>query len=377
MSYYVILFSLCIIIYLFHRFTNNKTIKSILEIITIVILALFSGTRYRLGGSDYEIYEKAFNLAPTLLKFDFNGNYLFGFETGYMLLNSLIKSLGFNFYGFTLIHSILFYFLLYKAMKRYDVDFSFFIIVFLYKSCIFNTFVSMRQSLVIVIFLYALSYLKDGNWKRYLLMIIPCYFFHSSSLILLPIVFLRNKSFTKKFITIYGLVFLAFLLLNITHVFIFNPSNLIYSIFGGFGNLINKADFYINSVSNVSVNLLSSIETYAVWILVVLFYNRVYLKSNESKTIINTFLLIIPIVTLFRNFEIMIRIRDYFSILFPIVLYYLYSIFEKKSRLIYVMILFSLSFLGYYRYIYTYDEGEYSLKNYESYVFKDISIFNN
>ena len=73
----------------------------------------------------------------------------------------------------------------------------------------------------------------------------------------------------------------------------------------------------------------------------------------------------------------MIRIRDYFSILFPIVLYYLYSIFEKKSRLIYVMILFSLSFLGYYRYIYTYDEGEYSLKNYESYVFKDISIFNN
>lgn len=376
MIYYVIIFSLCIIFYLFHRFTKNKTVKTILEILTIIILALFSGTRYRLGGSDYGVYEKVFNSAPKLFEFDFGGNYLFGFETGYMLLNSFIKTIGFNFYGFTLIHSIIFYFLLYKAMKRYDVDFSFFMIVFLYKSCIFNTFVSMRQSIVIVIFLYALSYLKDGNWKKYLVMILPCYFFHSSSLILVPIVFLRNREFSKKFITIYGLIFLGFLLLNISHLFVFNPSNLIYSIFGRFGNLINKADYYINSVSSVSINLISSIETYLVWILIVLFYKRVYLKSQESKTIINTFLLIIPIVTLFRNFEVMIRIRDYFSILFPIVLYYLYSVFEKKSKLIYVMVLFLLSFLGYYRYIYTYDEGEFSLKNYQSYIFKDISIFN-
>ena len=373
--YYVMIFALCVFFYIIHVNTKNILLKKCIEYITLIILALLSGTRYRLGGWDYEIYESIFNLAPKLSDFTINTTNNFSTEIGYIFLNSVVKSFGFNFYGFTLIHSILFYILLYKALKKYKLDFSYFIIVFLYKCCIFNTFVSMRQSLVLVIFLNAIYYLINNNVKRYLTYVIPCVLLHISSIILIPLLFVKNIDFSKKGLIIYACVFFLCLLLNLTGVYVFNPTNLILSLFSGNLKILNKTDVYLSSVEG-SINILSSIETFGLLFLLILFYNKIYKSAtNERKIIINLYLLTVPIVSLLRNFEIMIRFRDYFSIFFPFVIYYISQAFDKKSKLIYNILIFILCFCGFYRYIYTYDSGEYALKNYQSYLNKYISIF--
>ena len=107
-----------------------------------------------------------------------------------------------------------------------------------------------------------------------------------------------------------------------------------------------------------------------------IFYDKVYdKKSNERIVICNLFMLVVPIVTVFRSSEIMIRFRDYFTILEPFILYYIYFCFKGKNKFFYVIVISILCFVGYYRYIYTYDTGENSLKNYKSYLIKNISIF--
>lgn len=377
MLYYVSVFILCLVFYILHKGAKSNSAKKAIEIITLIVLILLSGTRYRLGGWDYNIYENIFKAAPPLSEFSFSVTNQYDTEIGYILLNSIVKSFGFNFYGFTLIHSILFYTLLYKALKRFDIDFSYFIIIFLYKCCIFNTFVSMRQSLVLVIFLNAVYFLIKGNTKKYLLCIIPCIFLHISSVVLIPLIFIRKLNFSKKGLIIYGLIFLAFLALNLMGIFVFNPTDLIVNIFGNSAKIMSKTEAYLVGNSS-ALNILSSIETFGVWLLIVIFYNKVYKNaSHERKMIINLFLLIIPMVSLLRSFEIITRFRDYFSIFFPFVIYYISTIFGRNNRFFYNSLIFLLCFVGFYRYIYTYDSGDYALKNYQSYLTKGVSIFGN
>ena len=65
---------------------------------------------------------------------------------------------------------------------------------------IFNTFVSLRQSIVLVIFFNAIAYLIDKKRLKYVVTILLCSFMHSSALILLPLVFIDKINLTKNLI---------------------------------------------------------------------------------------------------------------------------------------------------------------------------------
>lgn len=370
MGWYVFIFIFCLTMIALHYNTKSNTNKKIIEIIILFVLIIFSGTRYRLGGWDYGIYEKVFNEVPKLNEFTINTTNSYGTEIGYLFLNSIIKTLGFNFYGFTLIHSIIFYTILYKAIKKYNINFGFFIIVFLYKLCIFNTFVSLRQSIVLAIFFYAIEYLIKNKKIKYVICILISTFFHTSSLILFPLLFINKLEFSKKQLILYCTIFALFFILNISNIYIFNPINIITSIFGNNSTILGKADMYFSS--SISINILSTLECYIIVILLITFYNQVHKTySNEKKIMINLFLILIPIVTLFRSFEVIIRFRDYFSLYIPFVLYYIYSSLKTRDKLMYLLAVTAICFVGYYRYIYTYDN---ELRHYESYLTKNISI---
>ena len=372
MIWYVIIFLICFIFMIITNMTKDEKTKKILEVIILIILIIFSGTRYKLGGWDYENYHTVFKESPKLSNFDFNIKNVFNMEKGYILLNSIVKTLGFNFFGFTLIHSIIFYILLYKAIKKYNINFNFFIIVFLYKTCIFNTFVSMRQSLVLVIFFNALYYLLKNERLKYVLCIIPCLFIHSSALILLPLIFIDKINFSKKALKIYGIIFLMFFMLNILNIYKFDILHFIKNTKIGL-DFENKINQY--SRTTASINILSTLEVYLIYIFIVMFFKKIYNRSEESKLFCNLFLLSIPIVTLFRSSEIMVRFRDYFMLFEPFVLYYILFCFKGNSKKVYLLIVTLLCLLGMYRYVYMYDSGEFALKNYQSYITKNISIF--
>ena len=188
MVVYLIIFFFSVFALILNNILTKKNEKMIIEIIILIILCLISGTRYKLGGTDYFIYEKMFDVVPTLGDFNFDtvhGIYgTFGAEKGYLYLNSIVKSLGFNFYGFTLLHSMFFYFSLYKGLKKYTNNFNLLIIVFLYKMFFYNTFISLRQSITIGIFFLAMHYIQEKKIVKYFMMCFIATLFHKGALIL-------------------------------------------------------------------------------------------------------------------------------------------------------------------------------------------------
>lgn len=371
MLWYVILFMFCVANWVLISNIKDKKAKCVFELFVVLILAMFAGTRYRIGGYDYLVYERLFNSVSKPSLYSIGEIFTYGSDFLYYFYNSIIKAMGFNFYGFTLIESLIFHLLLYRGIKKNNIDFGFFIIIFLYKLFIFNTFVSLRQSLVLVIFFNSIPLLKEKKKIKYLIIISLCSFLHSSSIILFPLVFVDKINFSKKGLILYSSVFFLLFLFNISGLYKFNPSDLISSIFSGNASIINKIEAYSTNTS--SVNVLSTIETYIITILIILFYEKVYNGKNNNKLMLNIFLLVIPFVTFFRSFEIVIRFRDYFTIAFPFAIYYIIQAFKNKEKLILYFIVTCLCFAGYYRYLYSYDHGAFL--PYKSFIFENVSIF--
>ncbi len=369
MIWYILLFAFVLVSMLIMERYKGTNLEKGMEILVLIVLILFSGTRYHLGGYDYDIYEDIFRNAPYLNQFTFQTTNLYGTEIGYLFINSFIKTLGFNFYGFTLIHSIFFYVMFYIALKRYKLNFGYILIIFLYKLFIFNTFVSLRQSIVLVLFFFSLKYIFEKKWFSYYAIIFPCCFIHSSALFLLPLYFIGKIKFTKKSLILYSLIFFLLFLLNIMGIYVFNPINLLQQLFANSSIMLEKVDQYFTDI--VSVNILNVLECYGIIFLLILNFDEIY-QNKEQKLFIHLFLLLIPIVTFFRSFEIMIRLRDYFAIFMAFVLSYIYKLYPEKDKQLFYLITILFCFAGYIRYIYNYDGG--SLRDYQSYIIEKVNI---
>ena len=144
--------------------------------------------------------------------------------------NSICKTIGFSFYGFTLINSIIFYSCLYIGLKRHINNFNFLILVFMYKMFFYDTFISMRQSISIAIFFVALNYIKDKKLVKYIICCVIATLFHNSSIILFPNYLINYLKIDKKKLRIITVIFIIFLILNITGIFVFNPYNILNKI---------------------------------------------------------------------------------------------------------------------------------------------------
>lgn len=136
-----------------------------------------------MGGSDVLTYENVYNNVPsvsTVIKYMFTGINLGvneNYETGFLLICSIIKSLNFSSFGFTLIIALLFYILMYKGLKEFVPLWAPFWSLFMYKIMFYNTFISIRQGLTIAIFCYSLKYLRDNKWIRYFIICVVAFLF--------------------------------------------------------------------------------------------------------------------------------------------------------------------------------------------------------
>ena len=158
MLFYILLFLCTAFIILITILLKQDRQKRIIYILWFIGVFLISGLRFELGGSDYNIYREGFEAIPKLWKLNQLGDSIENiklvnnFEIGYLLFNSFVKTLGFNFYGFTVIESAIWYLCMYHGLKRYINDWAIVLPVFLYKLFFYNTFISLRQSITIAIF---------------------------------------------------------------------------------------------------------------------------------------------------------------------------------------------------------------------------------
>ena len=375
MFFYIGIFAICFIAAILNYKLKNEKEKRIFEISILIFLCIISGTRYNLGGTDYFVYKTVYDVVPTITEFNFesvqNINGTFGMEKGYLLYNSIIKTLGFSFYGFTLINSIIFYTCLYIGLKRYIKNFNFFLIIFLYKMFFYDTFISMRQSVSMVIFFIALQFIEKKKPVKYWILCTIALFFHNSAIILFPLYFIRNFKISKKTFMIINIVGLIFLILNITGIFVFNPINVINILFSNNSIALEKSNSYFDITEKISI--IHSLEYFVIAIILYFNYEYIQNKNDKSKLVINIFIILMFIFTVMRGFVIITRIKDYFLWTYSIILYYLMENQEIKKKNIIAILVCVVCLYGYIRYLKSFDNG--GLIPYNSYLNDKVSIY--
>lgn len=368
------------IIYSFTYFLNafgalgKKHQSKIVDFIVLLLLIFISGTRYYMGGSDAYIYENVYNSTTTvsnILTYTFTGvnngvneNY----EIGFQLICAISKALNLSYWGFILGYSVIFYLLMYKGLKRYAGNWSLVIAVFMYKIMFYNTFISIRQGLTLAIFCYALHYIEEKKPWKYFIASFVAFYIHRGALILFPLYFLRYMPISKKIVKWTAIVFAPTWFLR-GAVNIGPVLERVISVIG----MSQKSEGWTEATEPIS--LLHTLECYMVISLIVIFYDKIIQEDEQAKLIIKLVLVTIPIFTLLSNWIVMTREKDYFVILYGIIIGYICNgkILVSKKRVI-KLATFALCLVGMVRYVLVFDGGV--LMEFTSFIFKGCSIFN-
>lgn len=374
-------------------FFTNKRDSHIIKVLVVLLLAFMTGTRYYMGGSDVYVYEGMYKAVPapwiifkaifTGAKHGINSNY----ELGFQFMCSIIKTLGFSYFGFILLWSILFYSLLLKGLEEFVPSWAVFFAVFMYKLFFYNTFISIRQGMTLAIFCIMLKYIRDRKWFKYYVLCVLALLVHNGAILLFPLYFITYIPISKKFIHFYALAMAPTWFLS-SYV---DLSSYILKV----AELLNSSKGQHWAFSTERISVIHTLECYVVVILVLLFYDKIIHSENEkeAKLSLQLFLVTLPMFTLFRDWIILTREKDYFVLMYGILFGYIldkgttstdaeqeaiiqssnnYDVGERNARLISLGII-AVCFLGMMRFVFVFDGGV--LKHFTSFITEGVSIF--
>ncbi len=296
----------------------------------------FLALRYDFG-NDYMAYLEKFEFINSFSNFNIDEFKIKGTELGWIYLNWIFGPTGF----FSLVATLaaLNTFILYKFVKKYVPSIFYWFAIFLYtfqpdSMLILSS--SMRQSIGVMLFLFAIDFLLEKKFLKYSLTIILASLFHTSAIVLLPLVFLSYFNWKVKFSHIF--IVLSLFIIPIIYRF-----NLFYQI-----NIFISQYFDFYSVyTNEGIREISPGLGFALNILIYMIF--IYYARNDSSNTHNTLykiaiisLLLIPISF---TISLITRINFYFlpvmMAVFPIAFNRIKEQYIKTAY-ISVIILFTL-----------------------------------
>ncbi|MFV8327794.1 EpsG family protein [Flavobacterium sp. ZS1P14] len=307
--------------------------KRILRIILFVILVFQVGFRWKTG-TDWPPYLNHFNntfeLSDTLISI------LSGFEPGYAFFVLLVKKMSDDYTVFLVIHTLIYYFLVFHAFKKLS-PFYFTSLMIFYVTTL-GVMGSNRQLIALAICLYSLKYIIDKNAFKFFLLIGIAFLFHSTALIFCVFFFL-NKDIRK--IWIIGVLFLSFIL---------GKTNLPFFIFSFVGNSIggasaNKADFYTEGAKDFlaenPLGIFGLIKRLFFLVLFSLNYNFLTAKLKYYKLIFNGYYFGLIFYFLFSSTLLILVNRGslYFNVMECFLLASQFLIIKTRLERSYILVL--------------------------------------
>jgi len=164
--------------------------KKIPLAIAFVFLAILIGFRHEVGG-DWDNYLDLYYLYADNIKYGEGMD--FSNEVGFQLINFIVYWLGGNIYFVNLLAAIISLAFLMAAINRWKGDILFGLI------CAFPYLLMVmlmgytRQGIAACIVLYAMSFLRSGQAGNYLLGLLLAMQFHTSAILLLPLMYSNQK----------------------------------------------------------------------------------------------------------------------------------------------------------------------------------------
>ena len=122
----------------------------------------------------------------------------------------------------------------------------------------------------------------------------------------------------------------------------------------GMTKLEDKAAAYS---ADASLNLLYTFEYFLLYILMAKNYNKIKQRFQHADFVIMLFIMVLPIVTLFRSTVILVRELPYFYPAYAILLYYVYAVSKNRKIIFSVFVLLCLS--GLLKYMIQFDNGHF------------------
>lgn len=212
---YIILWSImaffCIPLYSQQKLSEaiaTKTYSSLLVgnkvfsiLIPIFLLSIICGFRYGIG-EDFFSYQEIYNNLPT-------NNLLTTLKQSreeplFVTLMFFLKKLNASYSILLFATSLISYFFLYKALRKYLLFLFPLAGFFLFTTGTFFIFMSyIRQMIAFFIFLYAIQFIIERKFIKYCFWITICVFFHYSAVILYPcylLTYIKKEWITNTFI---------------------------------------------------------------------------------------------------------------------------------------------------------------------------------
>ncbi len=171
------------------------------------LLVAVAAARFRVGG-DSLAYQDTFSNLPNLqglLTFHFREA---EFNPLWYVFNAIIKSIHNDFTFFQLVHALVVNIIVFRFIAHYALNKYWIMPFYLVLNYVYFNMEILREVLAICTFLLSVGHLLKKDWKRYYLLCIVAYLFHTSAFILFlfPLVNRRYKLWQQAVMV--GVVFL-------------------------------------------------------------------------------------------------------------------------------------------------------------------------
>ena len=320
---YVLLFSF----YIYLHFSYKNKIKKYSHIYQISIrekyylIACISYLFfYGLRGFIFTDWISYYNYFYDIGNGDFNEFDLL--EPGYIYSNLIVYKLYPNYFFFQFIWTAVDVFLLYKIFKRETGHYfllAFALLIAFFDGVQINL---MRNVKSILIFFYAIKYIRQHNFKKYVIFILIATFFHLTSIIYIPLYFfIKGKH-------LYSLIIFSVVSIIVSIIGFGNIQVLLTLIGAYLGGKFNVIDSYLSSGVNSGITLG---YIYRTFLLIIILYKY---NSLCKLNCVNTNLAVLYLsLNLFFNSVLTLRDRipTLFIIGFIVILPFILSTIRSRT----------------------------------------------
>lgn len=315
----------------------------------LLILILFSGLRWKVGGDTIN-YHYGFERTPPLeglAKYVTRSSYTW--EPFFTLSLSIIKTFTKEFWVFQLIHAIFINTVIFRFIKK-NCEYKYFaLLLYFFVYFVYFNMEILRESIAVAFFLIMYPLLEKKNFKKYYLLNIIAILFHYSSIILLIFPLLQKIKLNSK-----SVVLLISIVSILSVIFLFVPEAIQAFMFTD--ALSEKFTVY----SGISANINGIILNALLFIIFPIYIIKLNKKNEEQKfeNLMFAYFLFATIFVLISGFG---RFINYFGIFmivyFTNTLSNLHKIY-RLNLLKFGFVAISLSVIFYYKatyYLISYD----------------------
>ncbi|CEJ70999.1 Transmembrane protein EpsG [Chryseobacterium oranimense G311] len=364
MAAYIILYLFSVFLS-FYSYLKENTSK-IPFLIFFIILGIFAGSRFNIGGSDYMVYELMYENTDKDFSDVFSPDYflLMATEKGYIVLMSVFNYLGADFNTFLLFLGITCSIGLYFIFTRYSNIYGVLLMIFFAKGFLYYFFTAQRQIIAMIICWLAIKFVVERKFLKFFLMVILASLFHTSAIMFLVIYFFCNIKIDNKKAIILLIISIALGALKIGTLI-----GMQISSFLPFG--AEKLTDYLEEEGAAGANILNFIEIIPVLFVILMSRHRIESKIKYFNLFFNLYVFFVMITFAFYDFAFIARLKGYFVIGYIVILSSLLYIPNKKTISVGILLILAFyCFAVYTRELLVFDNGEGYLP-YKSYFFKD------